>query len=332
MQLSPLCGVLVCMSSPLLVIYNPVAGRGRVRDAWPQVEQALRQAGVAFEAVATRAPLDATQLARQAAGSSNGRYQGVVAIGGDGTLHEALNGLLQASGEQPTLPLGIIPLGNGDDFAKVVPPEAPVGGKPFDWRTAVQIIAAGRTRLFDAVRMQGDHLRPDLGSGPHYLANGMDVGFGALATLNFLTIPRFLKGMTAYTAAILKTMIAYPTLRIRIQLDDQPFFEQTTTMTAVTNGRCFANGFWVCPQAQADDGLLDLMVADAVSRLTILNLIPKITKGTHTAEPVLKMLRARRVVIESDAPLVVEADGELPYLETHRLELTVLPRVMRLYA
>jgi len=178
--------------------------------------------------------------------------------------------------------------------------------------------------------MLGDHLRPDIGEGPHYFINGMDVGFGAHTARNFTTVPKFVKGLAAYFAAIFKTMIQYPLIRLKVQLDDQPPFEQTTTMTAISNGRCFGNGFWVCPDASPQDGLFDLMVAEAISRMTILSLIPKITKGAHTHEPVIKMYRARRVVLDSQAPLLVEADGELPYLETHHLELEVLPARLRL--
>ena len=159
--------------------------------------------------------------------------------------------------------------------------------------------------MFDVGRMEGDHLRPELGNGAHYFMNGMDVGFGAVASLNFTTIPKFLTGMSAYMATIFKTMIDYPTVRVRIKLDDDEPFDQATTMTAVTNGRCFANGFWVCPDAKADDGLLDVMIADAVSRVQILGLIPKITKGTHTHEPVIKMRRAKRIVFDAVEPFVV---------------------------
>ncbi len=308
-----------------LVIYNPVAGRGRVQAAWLFVEKALQDAGIEFDVAATRAPLHAITLAREAAQ----KYSTVVAVGGDGTVHEVVNGLLQASNEGETIALGVVPLGNGDDFAKVIPPETPIGKKPFDWRTAVQKIGRGETKLFDVGRMLGDHLRPELGTGAHYFMNGMDVGFGAVASLNFTTIPKFLVGLPAYFATIFKTMVDYPSVRLRMQLDDQPSFEQTTTMTAVTNGRCFGNGFWVCPDARPDDGVLDLMIAEAVNRRTILRLIPKLMKGTHTKEPVVKMRTARRVVFDSTEPFVVEADGEAHYLGTYHLEVNILPHRLR---
>jgi YegS/Rv2252/BmrU family lipid kinase len=266
------------------------------------------------------------QLAREAPN----KYAQVIGVGGDGTIHEIVNGLLQASGENETIPMGLIPLGNGDDFAKVIPPEASIGGKPFDWRAAVQKIVRGQTQPIDAGRIVGDHLRPGFGDGAHYFINGMDVGFGALAARNFATTPKFLKGLSAYFAAILKTMVDYPSLHLRIQLDDQPPFEQSTTMTVVTNGRCFGNGFWVCPDARMDDGLFDLMVAQSVSRPTILRMIPKLMNGTHINESIVRMYRAQRVVIESDAPLVVETDGEIPYLDAHHLTLDILPKKVRL--
>jgi YegS/Rv2252/BmrU family lipid kinase len=311
--------------SSTLVIYNPAAGRGRVQAHWLQVESALRQAGVEFEAVATRAPLDAMAIAERAAGS----YPAVVSVGGDGTLHEIVNGLLRASGEGETVAVGMVPLGNGDDFAKVIPPETPVGGKPFDWRAAVDKIAGGQTQLFDVGRITGDQPLPGIGDGPQHFMNSMDVGFGALGSHNYRSVPSFLTGFSAYLAAVLKTLVDYPTLNLRIQLDDQPPFEQPSTMTAVMNGRCFGNGFWVCPAARPDDGLLDVLVAQAVSRLTILRLIPKIMRGTHTHEPVLRLFQARRVSIESHEPLVVEADGEFPYTQAHRLQVDILPKKLR---
>jgi diacylglycerol kinase (ATP) len=124
-------------------------------------------------------------------------------------------------------------------------------------------------------------------------------------------------------------MIDYPVLHLRIQLDDLPPFDQSTTMTVITNGRCFGNGFWVCPDAQVDDGLFDLMVANSVSRFTILRMIPKLMKGTHVNEPIVRMYRAKRVVLESDAPLIVETDGEIPFLNTHHLIVDILPKKVR---
>ena len=304
-----------------LVIYNPVAGRGRVKRHWLEVERALVDASVDFDVAITTAPLDAVSFAEKAPD----QYTAVIAVGGDGTVHEVVNGLLRASGEGETITLGVIPLGSGDDFAKVIPPETQIGGKVFDWQVAVEKIAQGNTKLFDVGQLMND----PSDSNPQYFMNGMDIGFGAQAALNFSTVPSFLSGMAAYLAAIMKTLIDYHIPEVSIQIDDQPPFEQPTTMTVVTNGRCFGSGFWVCPDAVVDDGLLNVMVADGIGRAKILNLIPKIMKGIHTNESILKNFLAKRVVIQSGKPFVVEADGEVPYPQTTHLEVQVLKRKLR---
>jgi len=309
----------------ILVIYNPIAGRGRVKKHWPEVQQGLIDAGIEFDVVTTSAPLDAVKLAEKAAT----KYSTVVAVGGDGTVHEVVNGLLRASNEGETITLGVVPLGNGDDFAKMVPPQTKIGGKAFDWRIAIEKIAKGQTKMFDIGRMSSDQLLSDRDNKPQYFMNGMDIGFGAQAALNFTKVPIFLTGMAAYLAAIMKTLVDYHIPKVTIQIDDQEAFEQSTTMTAITNGRCFGSGFWVCPEAQVDDGLLDVMVTQSVGRLKIMRLIPKIMKGTHVNEPILKSYRARRVDIKAHQPFVVEADGEIPYPKTRHLEVQILDKRLR---
>jgi YegS/Rv2252/BmrU family lipid kinase len=309
----------------MLVIINPIAGRGRVKKHWQDIRQGLVEAGIEFDLAETSAPLEAISIAQQAAT----KYKTVVAVGGDGTIHEVVNGLLLASKELETIALGVIPLGNGDDFAKMIPPQTTIGSKVFDWREAINKISRAQTMLFDVGRMSDTQLNLENDNVPHYFMNGMDIGFGAQAALNFTKVPKFLSGMAAYLAAIMKTLVDYHIHEVTIQIDDQAPFRQSTTMTAITNGRCFGSGFWVCPNAEIDDGLLDVMVADGIGRLRILRLIPKITKGTHLNEPILSNHQARRVLINSEKPFVVEADGEIPYSQTRHLEIQILEKKLR---
>ena len=122
----------------ILVIYNPIAGRGRVKKHWPEVQQGLVDAGIEFDVNATSAPLEAVTLAEKAAT----KYSTVIAVGGDGTVHEVVNGLLRASREGETITLGVVPLGNGDDFAKMIPPQTTIGGKVFAFDTHTESVAA----------------------------------------------------------------------------------------------------------------------------------------------------------------------------------------------
>ena len=283
----------------------------------------MQEAGLDFELAMTNGPLQATALAHAA----QGRYAGVVAVGGDGTVHEIVNGLVRASQGEPTMPLGVVPLGSGDDFAKLIPPQAAIGGKAQHWQQAIEKLTMARTQAFDVGRMQGwiDQAGRRPVGDAEYFMNGMDVGFGAHGNRNLAKVPRFLKGQAAYMAAVLKTLIDYPVLHLTVQIDEGAPYQFSTTMTAVTNGRCIGGSFWVCPEAKPDDGLLDLMLVQAVGRLTILGLIPKILRGAHAKEATLRMVQAKRLLLQSEGPFAVEADGEMPYDAIRRLEIDLLP-------
>jgi len=303
-----------------LVIVNPAAGRGRVRRLWPAAARALTEARVLFESRETRAPGEAERLAGRAA--SEGRT--VIAAGGDGTVHEVVNGLLAASNGGVTVPLGLLPLGSGDDFAKMLPPAAVPGDVARALEAAVARIAAGRLQAFDAGRIDAGATR--------FFANGMDIGFGARGAANAAAMPQVLKGQARYLGALARTLVHYANPSVRLSLDDAPPLALETTMTAVMNGRCFGGNFWVCPEASANDGWLDVMIADALGRMAIIGLVPRIMRGTHMNDTRVRMRRAQRVRIESDAPLAVEADGELPFAAVRRIEVSVLPGVLRVLA
>jgi len=235
----------------------------------------------------------------------------VIACGGDGTVHEVVNGLMRAGAKAA---LGVIPLGSGDDFAKMLgsgdPLERILGGKKrkFDVGT---ITAEGETR---------------------YFANGMDIGFGAHGARNVASVPGFLTGLGAYLAALVLTLVRYPLLEVRVRLDDGPERAITTVMAAIMNGTTFGGSFRVCPEARADDGELDVLIVDALGRLEILGLVPRIMRGEHAGDPRLELRRARTVRIDSEQPLLVEADGEIAFSGARRLEIGLLPGALTVLA
>lgn len=235
----------------------------------------------------------------------------MVACGGDGTVHEVVNGLMRG-GRGPTL--GVIPLGSGDDFAKML------GAGDF-----VERILGGKKRNLDVGKITSqDQTR--------YFANGMDIGFGAHGARNVASVPRVLTGLGAYLAALVLTLVRYPRLEVRIRIDDGPERALTTVMMAVMNGTTFGGSFRVCPNARADDGELDLLLVDALGRLEILGLVPRIMRGAHAGDPRLELRRARTVTIESELPLLVEADGEIAFNGARRLEIGLLPGALAVLA
>ena len=266
----------------------------------------LRDAGIVFDEAVTSRPLEAAEIAQREAGN----YDRIIAAGGDGTVHEVVNGLMRAGGQTA---LGVIPLGSGDDFAKLLSTDF------------IFNFLNKKIKTFDVGRITS-------GSEVRYFANGMDIGFGAHGARNVKRVPGFLTGFGAYLGALALTMVRYPLLRVKIQLDDAPPLEFTTAMTAAMNGTTFGGSFRVCPDARPDDGLLDLLLVDAVGRLEILQLVPKILRGAHAGDPRLRLVQAKRVLIESEQPLLVEADGELAFEDARRLNIDLLPGALRVFA
>lgn len=306
-----------------LVVLNPIAGHGIALKMFPQVEEALRATGMEFDVAHTRAPLHAVQIAWDAPGQG---YERIIAIGGDGIVHEVLNGLMRASNEGETIALGIIPLGTGNDFIKSLPPALTPGQTRDDWRLAIPRVASPNTTLVDVGKITVDV--PTAGTPhPQYFTNGTDVGFGALVAKAIRGIS--MTGMPAYLLAVMQVLVDYGLPRIKMTLDDDEVIELNTTLTAVTNGRCFGSSFWLTPMAEITDGELNVIIAKALGRVGILQIIPLLMKGTHLNHPAITFKKARKVVIESPTTMIMEADGEMPFKDARRMEIEILPKRLR---
>ena len=286
-----------------LIIRNPAAGRGRARKSWPSISKRL--SGFAFDEAVTTRPGEAGAIAEKA------KHSLVIAYGGDGTVHEVVNGLMRGGAKAA---LGVIPVGSGDDFAKMLGPG-----------DCIEKILEGKKRKFDVGKITSN-------GETRYFANGMDIGFGAHGARNVASVPRFLTGLGAYLAALVLTLVRYPLLEVRIRLDDGPERALTTVMAALMNGTTFGGSFRVCPDARADDGELDVLIVDALGRLEILGLVPRIMRGEHAGDPRLELRRARTATIESALPLLVEADGEIAFDGARRLEIALLPGALAVLA
>lgn len=298
------------------VILNPYAGRGTGGRAKPRLQAALTRAGVTFDLVETNGVGHAIELARQA---RNAGYSTIAAVGGDGTISEVMNGLAQATPDgQSVGKLGILPLGTGNDFADIV-------GCPRDLDAAARALAAGKTRRVDlgytVITTEKEEIR-------RYFDNNMGVGFEAWVTLESYKIKR-LRGALLYVVAALRTLRTCPA----------PFVDATwETANGVTQRRADAalmisignscrtgGGFYLTPDAQLDDGLLDVGVAAAVSRWRILRLLPKALKGTHTSDPAITMLRCRSIRLACREELPVQVDGEVVTRNADLIEISVQP-------
>ncbi|MGH8335847.1 MAG: diacylglycerol/lipid kinase family protein, partial [Gammaproteobacteria bacterium] len=234
----------------------------------------------------------------------------IIVAGGDGSVHEAVNGWMQAGGGAP---LAIVPVGTGNDFTKML------ASGP-DWREACRRIAHGRVLCVDIGRCND-----------FYFANSLGIGFDAQVAMAAGRIHR-LRGNLVYAVALLQTLLfAHQTPMVRV-CHTAATLETPITLVAVNNGRVEGGAFVVAPDAQIDDGLLDVVVAGGLTRLGILMLVPKVLRGTHIQHRAVTKFQTGKLRIESESGLPVHADGEIRYTDAKCLDIEVLPRRLRLVA
>jgi len=264
------------------IIVNPTSGRGAAEGAVPLIDQMLSDHDLEFDMVRTQRPWQAAELAQQAVTDG---YDVVVAAGGDGTANEVLNGLMWAKlAGSGNAAMGILSVGQGNDFAFGM-------GIPDDLAAGCQALAQNHRRTVDVGRVVGG-LYPE----GRYFGNGVGIGFDAVAGFVALEIKR-LSGFPLYIVAALKTIfLYYKAPLVRIEYDDQTF-TMPALMVSIMNGCRMGGGFLMAPEGEVDDGLLDLCMAEEVSRARIFTLIPRFMAGTQATQKPIRTGRTQRIVV-----------------------------------
>ena len=275
----------------LLLIHNPQAGFGRGRKLLPRIEERFRARGCEVEVRPTERPRHAVELVRDA---DLAGYDGVVAAGGDGTVHEVLTGYFRNPAPSRP-PLGIIPNGTGNAFAR----EMDLLGT--DWEKAVDAIARGKTRSVDVTRFETQ-------GATYYSLNILGVGFVSDATQTAERV-KFL-GNHAYLVAVVWQLLGLRTYPLRITVDGEER-DVDACFATVSNSRYTGTTFLIAPDARVDDGLLDLVVLKSISRLRVIQIFRTIFAGAHVREPEVDYLQARTIRIDSAEPRVINVDGEV---------------------
>jgi len=297
------------------IIVNPVSGRGGGKKSIPLIKQFLQKYHLDFEIVCTERPLHALELAKEAVVQG---YNVVVAAGGDGTANEVLNGLMIAKetglGESA---LGLLSVGRGNDMAYGM-------NVPADLENACEVLAQGYFKHTDIGRITGG----DYPEG-RYFGNGVGIGFDAVVGFEAAKLTH-LSGFACYLVAALKTMAFYytaPTTHIEY---NGSAFTQPSLIISVMNGRRLGGGFFMAPESITDDGKFDLCIGKQVSRLRILPLILRFTKGTQASHPAIKVGRTQRITITAlTGSLPAHADGETICFAGKQLHLEIVPKAIK---
>jgi YegS/Rv2252/BmrU family lipid kinase len=271
-----------------LAIVNPAAGAGATARLWPALAAQLREHGLDLDVATTAGPRDGIALARRAV--DEGRSL-VVAVGGDGTVNEVVNGITGESGG-PRATLGVIATGRGRDVCRNF-------GIPRPPAEAARALVSGIDVPVDAGEVE-------LADGPRLFINAVGAGFDADVARR--AQGRRGPGTLPYLVAVVEALASYAPRPVEITGDIR--WSGLVTAVVVANGAYFGGGMKVAPAATVTDGVLDTVVLGAMGRLELLRWLPRIYPGTHVRHPRVGMLPARAVRIDAPGPLPVHVDGE----------------------
>lgn len=317
-----------------LVLLNPAAQDGRAGRLRGQLAEALKAGGLDARIVATEGPGDAERLAREHAAGADM----VLIAGGDGTIHEVVNGLVGSR-----TPFGVLPLGTGNDYALAL-------GMPSDLRAAVEVASRVQPVPVDAGRVTWTECGP---GGPsevtRYFANSLGAGFDAHAA-RLASETKWLGGRTAYLAAVLRTLWAWrkPGVHVRATFERAAMpaepgreavpvtparFEGPLFLCEVGNGHSVGGGFLLTPDARPDDGVLDVCLVRHLPVSRALRLLPRSFTGAHVGAAEVTMDRVVALEVDVDVgALALQADGEALTFSATGFRVEVVPGALSVLA
>jgi diacylglycerol kinase (ATP) len=293
------------------LIVNPRAGRGRVGKELPKLIEALSEAGTESAVYETEGPGHASELARRAAERGAGV---VVAVGGDGTVNEVVNGLVADDHPVGTADLGVVAAGSGADFARSfdLPPHTGAGLRGI----------LGDSSPLDVGKLT--FVGPDGETATRYFVNVAEAGMAAATVRLAERFPRWL-GRSRYLIAFWPTLARFKPREVTVETDDGSYTGRAHN-ALLANGRWFGGGMHISPHSDPDDGVADLQINVGPKRQSF-TLIPRIFKGKHLPDDRIVQLSGKAGRIDAETPFLVEADGEV--LGTTPLGFEMLPGILR---
>lgn len=269
------------------IILNPYANRWGAKTQEDLLRRLFAEEDCHCDLVATREPGEGIELAEAAVREG---YDIVVAAGGDGTINEVINGILRATFDGPTLPFGIIPLGSANDFNKLA-------GLPDSVERAVEVIKAGHTRQIDAGQVND-----------RYFINNSAIAMEPTVTMESWKIQR-ISGETRYIVALIRALARLSAWQMDVTWDGGTYRGPAYLLSVCNSER--TGGFTMAPGAEIDDGVMDLVIAREVPKLTFLQMLLQLLQGRHTEHKDVIFTRVTRIEIATDPGTPVHADGEV---------------------
>ena len=266
-------------------IFNPAAGAGRSKKTLQVLEEYCHLKNVDYEVAYSEYPGHSIPLAREAVGKG---YDGIISVGGDGTILEIAEALKNTDET-----LGIIPAGTGNDFKYAI-------GVPQDTQKAFDIILAGNKKRIDIGLLNEEKC----------FLNIAGTGFDVDVIKNTNRVRRYITGSAAYYIGIVLSLFGYKFAKLKLTIDGKKI-ERTALLVAAANGRCYGGGLFVNPKANLSDGLLKFVVINRIAKPRILIELPKLQKAHPEQVKELEEFTCSEVLIESERPLTFNVDGDI---------------------
>lgn len=296
-------------------IVNPTAGGHSIYREWQWLSQRLVDKGLLSDYVYTEGVGHAIELAREAA---NTGYNYVIAVGGDGTINEVVNGILNSAGSRNTV-FGIISAGTTCSFARSV-------GIPLDIINSCDLLTSQTRLLIDVgiveYQSEGQHLQ-------RFFVNEADVGFGATVVEASKHMPNYLGRKINYLPHIVGgvgSLFSYKNKRIALCVEDETEDNCVCAMVVIANGTYFGGGMCLAPDAKPNDGLLDMVIFGDMGKSEMMKIWPMTYNGRHINHDKVRLRKLKKVVINCAEKILVEADGEL--LGEGPVSFSILPSAL----
>ncbi len=301
----------------VMFVVNPVSGNGKTYKKWQAVENKLRSKGYKFDQLFTEAELHATEITAQALQSG---YNHIIAVGGDGTINEVLNGFYCNSEEaSKNAVLSVVPMGTGSDFSRGL-------NLSSNLNYIEKLLKDGQEQLCDVVC--ASYKGWDGREVSRYYINIADVGIGSETVYRVNRSSKAGGGFWSFLTAGLASIFSFKNPVLSVEVDGQEIYSGESTMTVISNGKYFGGGIMISPQAEIGDGSLEVMVFEGLSKRECLLLLPSLYKGKHLDYPRLRIARGQEVRVHSQQQIFLEMDGESP--GTGNIHFKILPADLKL--
>jgi len=288
-------------------IVNATAGQGKTGKKISKFIQVLNKQNFNYKIELTKFHKHATELTTDAISKG---FQNIIAVGGDGTVNEVVNGIMRSENPRK-INFGIIPEGGGNDFAHNFELSTKVG-------KAVKKLKKGKIKKIDVGKIDNK-----------FFINSFGIGFDARVAVN-ASKTKFLNGLPRYLWAVVLSLIKLKSYEMEIKIDHKTLNSEYLMVT-IGNGKYCGSGFRITPEAKANDGVFDICLIEKINRRRLMKLLPSAIKGKHLGQPEVSIKRSSFIEIKTDEEIPIYFDGEIPELDDPRhFRIELLPKKINL--